>query len=165
MVAYTNSNAKAICSAVRTAIARERRMAASLIRFHFHDCFVQPILDSEARKKRFDHHKHECSYKPASSFYSQFQSLIDLFGGKGLSAKDMVALSGSPTIGQAQCITFRGRIYNNASDIDAGFASTRRRRCPANLGYGDGNMAAMDLVTPNSFDNNYYKNLMKRRVF
>jgi len=31
----------AIRTAIRTAIARERRMAASLIRLHFHDCFVQ----------------------------------------------------------------------------------------------------------------------------
>lgn len=30
-----------IRSAVRTVIAKERRMAASLIRLHFHDCFVQ----------------------------------------------------------------------------------------------------------------------------
>lgn len=30
-----------IRTAVRTAISRERRMAASLMRLHFHDCFVQ----------------------------------------------------------------------------------------------------------------------------
>lgn len=29
-----------IRSSVRTAVSRERRMAASLIRLHFHDCFV-----------------------------------------------------------------------------------------------------------------------------
>lgn len=29
-----------IRSSIRTAISRERRMAASLIRLHFHDCFV-----------------------------------------------------------------------------------------------------------------------------
>lgn len=33
-----------IRSAIRTAIARERRMAASLIRLHFHDCFVHVRL-------------------------------------------------------------------------------------------------------------------------
>ncbi|KAJ7015527.1 lignin-forming anionic peroxidase-like [Populus alba x Populus x berolinensis] len=58
-------------------------------------------------------------------------NLIGMFGGKGLSERDMVALSGSHTIGQARCVTFRGRIYDNSSDIDAGFASTRRRNCPS----------------------------------
>ncbi|CAN1155863.1 Peroxidase 5 [Linum perenne] len=67
------------------------------------------------------------------------------------------------TIGQARCVTFRGRIYGNAYDIDANFASTRRRQCPSAAGNGDGNLAAMDLVTPNSFDNNYFRNLMQRR--
>lgn len=32
-----------IRSAIRTAVSRERRMAASLVRLHFHDCFVQVI--------------------------------------------------------------------------------------------------------------------------
>jgi peroxidase len=31
----------AIRTAIRSAIASDRRMAASLIRLHFHDCFVQ----------------------------------------------------------------------------------------------------------------------------
>jgi peroxidase len=30
-----------IRTAIRTAVSRERRMAASLVRLHFHDCFVQ----------------------------------------------------------------------------------------------------------------------------
>ncbi|KAA8532360.1 hypothetical protein F0562_032385 [Nyssa sinensis] len=73
----------------------------------------------------------------------------------------MVALSGAHTIGQAQCFTFRDRLYNNWSDIDAGFASTRRRRCPSNS--QNVNLAPLDLVTPNSFDNNYYnKNLIQK---
>ena len=33
-----------IRTAIRSAIASERRMAASLIRLHFHDCFVQVLL-------------------------------------------------------------------------------------------------------------------------
>ena len=41
---YDNTCPKALSTirtAVRTAVSRERRMAASLIRLHFHDCFVQ----------------------------------------------------------------------------------------------------------------------------
>lgn len=30
-----------IRTSIRQAVSRERRMAASLIRLHFHDCFVQ----------------------------------------------------------------------------------------------------------------------------
>ncbi|KAL7001439.1 peroxidase [Sarracenia purpurea var. burkii] len=93
-------------------------------------------------------------------FESSLSQLISNFARKGLSARDMVALSGAHTIGQAQCFTFSGRIYSNSSDIDAGFASTRRRSCPA---AGNGNLAALDLVTPNSFDNNYFKNLIRKK--
>ncbi|CAK7325283.1 unnamed protein product [Dovyalis caffra] len=39
----------------------------------------------------------------------------------------------SHTLGQAQCFTFRERIYNH-SNIDAGFASTRKRRCCPSVG-------------------------------
>ncbi|KAH7570761.1 hypothetical protein JRO89_XS05G0179400 [Xanthoceras sorbifolium] len=95
------------------------------------------------------------------SFRASLKTLISLFNRKGLSAKDMVALSGSHTISQASCVTFRNRIYNNQSDIDAGFAATRRRSCPING--GDGNLAPLDLVTPNSFDNNYFKILKQNK--
>ncbi|WJZ81479.1 hypothetical protein VitviT2T_001319, partial [Vitis vinifera] len=49
------------------------------------------------------------------------------------------------------------------TNTDAGFASTRRGSCPANNGDGDENLAALDLVTPNSFDNNYFKNLIQKK--
>ena len=74
----------------------------------------------------------------------------------------MVALSGAHTIGKAQCAFFRDRIYNNqTNNINAGFANTRRRQCP--IDGGDSNLAPLDLVTPNSFDNKYFKNLIQKK--
>ncbi|XP_038697775.1 lignin-forming anionic peroxidase-like [Tripterygium wilfordii] len=219
-----------IRSSIRSAIAKERRMAASLIRLHFHDCFVlgcdasilldeTPSIQSEKTARPnddsvrgygvIDNAKAEVekacpgvvscadiitvAARDASeyvggpswtvklgrrdsttasrtlaeggdlpAFTDGLEGLITSFRNKGLNARDMVALSGSHTIGQAQCFTFRDRIYNNnASDIDAGFASTRKRGCPASG--GSGNLAPLDLVTPNSFDNNYFKNLQQRK--
>ncbi|XP_015868411.2 lignin-forming anionic peroxidase [Ziziphus jujuba] len=219
-----------IRNSIRAAISRERRMAASLIRLHFHDCFVQgcdaSILlngtstirsEMEAGPNRNSARGHQVidaaklevekicpgviscadilsvAARDASvavggpswtvklgrrdsttanpdkansdlpSFRDGVDRLISRFADKGLSARDMVALSGSHTIGQAQCVTFRDRIYNNASDIDAGFASTRRRGCPANQGDGNSNLAPLDLVTPNQLDNNYFKNLIQKK--
>ncbi|KAK9051200.1 hypothetical protein SSX86_027826 [Deinandra increscens subsp. villosa] len=218
-----------IRTSIRTAISRERRMAASILRLHFHDCFVQgcdasillddgPSIISEknalpnkgsvrgyevidAAKSKVEElcpgvvscadiltvaarDASEMVGGPTwsvklgrrdsttanlvlaetgglPSFKAPLDTLISTFGDNGLSARDMVALSGAHTIGQAQCSSFRDRIYNNGSDIDAGFASTRRRGCPVN----DGNekLAALDLVTPNSFDNNYFKNLIQKK--
>ncbi|KAL2324682.1 hypothetical protein Fmac_023740 [Flemingia macrophylla] len=97
-------------------------------------------------------------------FTDDLDILISKFGNKGFTARDMVTLSGAHTIGQAQCFTFRGRIYNNGSDIDAGFASTRQRGCPSvSSDDNDKKLAALDLVTPNSFDNNYFKNLIQKK--
>ncbi|XP_019151908.1 PREDICTED: lignin-forming anionic peroxidase-like [Ipomoea nil] len=92
---------------------------------------------------------------------ANLDTLISSFATKGLNTRDMFALSGAHTLSQAQCFLFRDRIYANRTDIDASFASTRRRRCPKDT--GNGNLAPLDLVTPNSFNNNYYKNLLKKK--
>ncbi|KAK6157548.1 hypothetical protein DH2020_011796 [Rehmannia glutinosa] len=95
---------------------------------------------------------------PAPS--ANLATLISMFAAKGLSARDMVALSGAHTFGFAQCSTFRTRIYNE-TNIDPVFAANRRGTCPPS---GDGtNLVALDIQTPNRFDNNYYTNLLTRR--
>ncbi|KNA23390.1 hypothetical protein SOVF_025330 [Spinacia oleracea] len=93
---------------------------------------------------------------------SSLSALIQSFKNQQLSTTDMVALSGAHTIGQARCTTFRTRIYNE-STIDATFAKTRQANCPSASNTGDNNLAPLDLQTPNSFDNNYYKNLVNNK--
>ena len=88
-------------------------------------------------------------------------TLISLFGRQGLSARDMTALSGAHTIGQARCTTFRSRIYGD-TNINASFAAAlRQQTCPQSG--GDGNLAPMDVQTPTRFDTDYYTNLLSQR--
>ncbi|GFP83539.1 lignin-forming anionic peroxidase [Phtheirospermum japonicum] len=215
-------------TSIRQAIGRDRRMAASLIRLHFHDCFVQgcdasillddaPTIQSEKSAAPNNNSvrgynviedaktavERECrgvvscadiltlaareasvavggptwnlrfgrmdsttanfgaANRDLPGPFSTLQGLIDSFDNKQLSVTDMVALSGAHTLGQAQCFLFRTRIYSNGTDIEPNFANTRRRTCPQTG--GDTNLAPLDLVTPNSFDNNYYRNLVARR--
>nr|GMD62803.1 lignin-forming anionic peroxidase-like [Ipomoea batatas] len=214
-----------IRTAVRQAVSTERRMAASLVRLHFHDCFVQgcdasilldesPTIKSEktalpnlgsvrgydvieAAKSELEKacpgivscadvlsvatrdatvavggpswtvklgrrdSTMASSIIDLSSPFDNLDRLISSFASKGLNTRDMVALSGAHTLGQAQCFLFRDRIYGNRTDIDDGFANTRKQNCPKET--GNGNLAPLDLVTPNSFDNNYYKNLLQKK--
>lgn len=214
---------------VMSAVSKDPRMAASLIRLHFHDCFVQGcdasvLLDGTSafqnedlalqnknfRGKNFiDDAKAQiekacpgvfscadilavaardasiaaggpswtvklgrrdstvANLTQASNdlpkFFLPLKELIALFNRKGLDARDMVALIGAHTIGQAPCITFRGRVYDNTSDIDADFASAGRNMCPFTPPEGDLNLLPFDLVTPNNFDNNFFKNLLEKK--
>lgn len=216
-----------IRKSIREAVSREHRMAASLIRLHFHDCFVQgcdaSILlknsstirtEEDALQNRnsirgfevIDKAKSRLEKKCAgvvscadilavaardasvavggpswkvklgrrdstTANLAEAQSdlpltnlsvsgLISNFAKKGLNKRDMVALSGSHTIGLARCATFRNRIYND-SNIDGDFARLRQSGCPSSG--GNNNLADLDLVTPNNFDNNYFKNLLKEK--
>ncbi|KAL2339452.1 hypothetical protein Fmac_007392 [Flemingia macrophylla] len=93
---------------------------------------------------------------------SNLNQLISRFSALGLSTKDLVALSGGHTIGQARCTNFRARIYNE-SNIDSTFASTRKSNCPRASGSGDNNLAPLDLQTPTTFDNYYFRNLVQKK--
>ncbi|XP_040996266.1 peroxidase P7-like [Juglans microcarpa x Juglans regia] len=93
---------------------------------------------------------------------SNLNRLISTFSNVGLSTRDMVALSGAHTIGQARCTSFRARIYNE-TNIDPSFARTRQSNCPRTNGTGDNNLAPLDVQTSTVFDNNYHKNLLQNR--
>ncbi|KAL6146295.1 hypothetical protein ACLB2K_056978 [Fragaria x ananassa] len=87
-------------------------------------------------------------------------ALLTSFSNKGFNAKELVALSGSHTIGQARCTTFRARLYNEAN-IDSSFATSLKANCPSSG--GDANLSPLDVTTPNKFDNAYFKNLVSQK--
>ncbi|KAG6670331.1 peroxidase P7-like [Carya illinoinensis] len=216
-------------STVRSAISKETRMGASLLRLFFHDCFVNgcdgsillddtsslrgeknavpnrnsargfnviddvksavenvcpgvvscaDILAIAARDsvvtlggpnwdvKLGRRDARTASLSAANNGIppptSNLNRLISTFSNVGLSARDMVALSGAHTIGQARCTSFRARIYNE-TNIDPSFARTRQSNCPRTNGTGDNNLAPLDVQTSTVFDNNYYKNLLQNR--
>ncbi|KAH9610566.1 hypothetical protein KSS87_015283 [Heliosperma pusillum] len=90
-------------------------------------------------------------------------TLISMFAAKNLTPRDMTALSGAHTIGQARCTTFRPHIYNDAN-INPNFAATRQATCPGPAsGIGDDNLAPIDIQSPNRFDNAYFQDLVAQR--
>lgn len=210
-------------SVVKQAIAKEKRIGASLLRVHFHDCFVngcdgsvllddtstftgektaKPNNNSLRGFEVIDTIKTQveatcsgvvscadivaiavrdsvvelggptwtvllgrrdsttASLTAANNLIppptSNLSALISSFGAQGLSANDMIALSGSHTIGKARCTNFKNRIYNE-SNIDLSFATLSKGNCPSTG--GDNNLAPLDLLTATVFDNNYYNNL------
>ncbi|KAI6673302.1 hypothetical protein NL676_001208 [Syzygium grande] len=87
-------------------------------------------------------------------------ALITSFSNKGFTAKEMVTLSGAHTIGQARCVTFRARLYND-NDINWLFAIFLKANCPSSG--GDNNLSPLDVTSPTFLDNAYYKNLVNQK--
>ncbi|KAJ4970699.1 hypothetical protein NE237_003798 [Protea cynaroides] len=83
--------------------------------------------------------------------------LISVFSNKGFTTKEMVALSGSHTIGMARCIEFRSRIYNE-TNINTAYATSLKSNCPS--ASGDSNLSPLDTTSSTVFDNAYYTNLI-----
>ncbi|GLT34544.1 hypothetical protein SLA2020_090530 [Shorea laevis] len=92
-------------------------------------------------------------------------SILSKFIYQGLSVTDTVALLGAHTIGMARCVNFRARIYgdfettSDKTPISETYLSNLKSICPATG--GDNNIAAMDNVTPNLFDNSFYWTLIR----
>ncbi|KAJ6997131.1 peroxidase 72-like [Populus alba x Populus x berolinensis] len=218
-------------SIVAKAVAKEARMAASLLRLHFHDCFVKGcdasiLLDStgsiisekgsnpnrnsargfEVIDKIKSALEKECpktvscadimalsardstvltggpswevplgrrDSRSASLSGSNnnipapnntFQTILTKFKLQGLNVVDLVALSGSHTIGNARCTSFRQRLYNQSGNgkpdysLQPSFAAQLRNRCPRSG--GDQNLFFLDFVSPKKFDNSYFKNIL-----
>ncbi|KAL8166981.1 hypothetical protein V2J09_008480 [Rumex salicifolius] len=219
---------------VEKAVAKDPRMAASLLRLSFHDCFVQGcdaslLLDSSGSivsEKRsnpnrnsvrgfevLDEIKSEVEKQcpetvscadilvlaskestvlaggpdwelplgrrdsltaslsgsnnniPAPN--STFLTIFAKFKQQGLDIEDLVALSGSHTIGDARCTSFKQRLYNQNGNgkpdytLNQGYANELRGRCPRSG--GDQSLFLLDYSTPLRFDNSYFKNILSYR--
>ncbi|KAF7828533.1 peroxidase 20 [Senna tora] len=220
---------------VEVEVLRDPRLAASLLRLHFHDCFVMgcdasilldsvegmtsekqagPNVKSVRGFEVIDRIKYlveeECpltvscadilamaardavelrggprwevllgrkdslksSFSGANQFIpapnSSLEALIDNFKQHGLGIQDLVALSGSHTIGRARCTSFRQRIYDAKPEYHYGYDRYKRyttfRRilrsiCP--IKGRDHKFAPLDFETPARFDNQYFINILQ----
>ncbi|KAF8042217.1 hypothetical protein BT93_A0745 [Corymbia citriodora subsp. variegata] len=218
-----------IKSGVNSAVSREARMGASLLRLHFHDCFVNGcdasiLLDDTANftgeKNAGPNANSIRGYEVIDTIKSQLESkcpsvvscadilavvardsvvalggpswtvslgrrdsttaspsaanssippptlslsgLISAFSNKGFTAKEMVALLGSHTIGHARCTAFRAQLYDE-NNINAMLATSLKANCPSSG--GDNNLSPLDVTSPTSFDNAFFKNLQTQKVF
>lgn len=100
---------------------------------------------------------------PAPTF--NISQLQQSFSQRGLSLKDLVALSGGHTLGFSHCSSFQNRIhsFNATLDVDPtlnpSFGSSLRSVCPAHNKVKNAG-ATMDSSTT-TFDNVYYKLLLQ----
>ncbi|KMT06588.1 hypothetical protein BVRB_7g157580 [Beta vulgaris subsp. vulgaris] len=208
-------------SSIRNAVANDPRMGASLLRLHFHDCFVggcdaSVLLDTPGGEKQSVHNvgslrgfgvidtikqrlenacpgivscadilalaaresvvvlggpswnvrfgRRDSTSRPSASIadgelpfgFNNLADLIPLFRRKGFSVRELVALSGSHTVGQARCIRFRDRAHGEQNILPS-FAQFLQRICPLNS--GDNNLGPLDVRSPNAFNNDYFKGL------
>jgi len=96
---------------------------------------------------------------------SNLSALVSSFAVKGMSAEDLVVLSGAHTVGRSHCSSFVPDRLAAPSDINPGLAWFLRSRCPANATSGGDDPTVMqDAVTPNDMDNQYYRNVLSHTV-
>ncbi|KAF3431335.1 hypothetical protein FNV43_RR26066 [Rhamnella rubrinervis] len=92
--------------------------------------------------------------------------IISIFASKKLSVQEMVALAGAHTIGFSHCKEFSHRLFNfsKKSEYDPAYypkyAEGLRKLCE-NYTKEPAMSAFNDVMTPDKFDNMYYKNLQK----
>ncbi|MCE2056167.1 hypothetical protein HAX54_044143 [Datura stramonium] len=78
------------------------------------------------------------------------------FSAKGLSAREMVALVGSHTVGFARCVTLC-----DDRNINPAMKSTQNCGCPVSS--NNTNLVPLDLMTPDFFDKFYYEDLIRNK--
>ena len=89
---------------------------------------------------------------------------INLFKSRGFSVQEMVALTGAHTIGFSHCKEFSSDIYHYSKSaqsdpsINPRLAAGLRNAC-ANFTKNPTLAVFNDIMSPNQFDNMYYKNL------
>lgn len=94
--------------------------------------------------------------------------LMDLFNRFNLTITDLVALSGSHSIGEGRCFSIMFRLYNQSGsghpdpNMDANFRNKLFQLCPKS---GDENITGGLDFTPVKFDNQYFKDLVHLRGF
>ncbi|KAL3695040.1 hypothetical protein R1sor_008691 [Riccia sorocarpa] len=97
-----------------------------------------------------------------------FSGLVDNFANKGFSAREMIVLSGSHTIGHTHCNGIGPNLYNYTGqdsltdtnpNLDTTFADDLKNTCPKGNRF---NIVDMD-SSPNSFDSGYFDGVLANK--
>ncbi|CAI0554114.1 unnamed protein product [Linum tenue] len=158
---------------VWTAISNDTRMAASLLRLHFHDCFVNgcdgSVLLDGGEKNALPNLNSARGFEVIDSIKSNLEKacpgVVSCTDVLTLAAReDVVVLSGGHTLGFAQCGVVKPRLFDFAGSgrpdpsLDASFLQTLQSTCP-NRNESNSNLAPLD-ASSSKFDNVYYKLLV-----
>ncbi|KAF5750089.1 peroxidase 27-like [Tripterygium wilfordii] len=101
--------------------------------------------------------------------FANITLLKQSFASKGLSAKDLVVLSGKHTIGFGHCFGFLNRLYNftdkgdNDPSMDPKYIAQLKKKCKPKQDLTT--FVEMDPGSFRTFDDHYYTNIAKRRGF
>ncbi|KAK3024544.1 hypothetical protein RJ639_043736 [Escallonia herrerae] len=153
---------------VWAAFRNETRIAASLLRLHFHDCFVNsggPYWPVSLGRRDGLTASQQAANERLPSPFEPLENITAKFTANGLDLKDVVVLSGAHTIGYAQCFTFKRRLFNFKGSgkpdptLDFSLLSNLQSNCP-NLDGSNSKLNPLDVSTGYMFDNSYYKNLV-----
>lgn len=88
---------------------------------------------------------------------STLEDLVRMFKDQGLSEADVVTLSGAHSIGRARCLFFKHRL----KEMDSKYADKLDADCNSN----DTTRVNQDPFSPETLDNQYYKNIDKFVLF
>ncbi|XP_052155040.1 peroxidase 2-like [Oryza glaberrima] len=101
---------------------------------------------------------------PSPAFH--LQDLVDSFAAKGLTADDLVILSGAHSFGLTHCAFVTGRLYPTVDPtMNATFAAALKKLCPPPASGGGGRAVSNNQVTdPNVLSNQYFKNVAAGEV-
>ncbi|XP_073222618.1 peroxidase 15 [Cicer arietinum] len=139
---------------VQQALQNDSRIAASLTRLHFHDCFVNGCDASILLDEGGNITLNEKNATPNNNSARGFDvwAIITVY---------------AHTFGRAQCRFFSQRLFNfsgtgnSDSTLNSTYLTTLQQNCPQN---GNGNtLNNLDPSSQDTFDNNYFKNLLKNR--
>ncbi|KAK4582236.1 hypothetical protein RGQ29_025416 [Quercus rubra] len=187
-----------IKSAVDSAVSSEPRMGASLLRLHFHDCFVNGcdasvLLDEE---RQAPPNKNSIrGFEVIDTIKSQLEDLcpgvVSCADILAVTARDsVVALDGlgwTVELGRRDSATASGVAassnlpspFSSLSELinkfsnkgftvkemvalsDSSFTTSLQSNCPSTG--GDSNLAPLDVTSSESFDNEYFNNLISKK--
>ncbi|CAN1240696.1 Peroxidase 52 [Linum grandiflorum] len=157
-------------------------MGASLLRLHFHDCFVNGcdgsvLLDDtssftgekNANPNRNSARGFDVIDDIKSAVEKACHGVVSCADVLAISARDSTVLLGGPTwnvkLGRRDSRTASQSAANNG--ISPPTSNLNRLTSRFNMlgqnGTGDNNLAPLDFQTPTSFDNRYFENLVSQR--